>query len=344
MSQQGIYIYGIIAEPGETHFGPGGIGNSGVSTINYRDLAAVVSPTPVVSYDRFDERLLTTGLRTHQVVLENIMRHYSVIPMSFGIIAKSENDVKTLLMTAYSDFKDTLREIDNRVELNVQVTGNEARVLNEVVSSNETLKRLTQELISVNGDGASRLKIELGKVVAAALYQLKSQCRRDILDTLTEVAVASCPGKLTGAEMLINESFLVARDREAEFDREVNCLAETYEDWLQFRYIGPMPPYSFVNLTATVLNADMVDRARNLLGLNEQVTLAEINTAYRRQAKQYHPDSNPGLPGDEEKFNEVTQAFETLRKCVQNLKPTGDNRYILGREQVEGSILVTRRR
>lgn len=47
-----------------------------------------------------------------------------------------------------------------------------------------------------------------------------------------------------------------------------------------------------------------------LLGLNKEATEAEIKAAYRRLAKQYHPDS--GAPPDVARFHDIQRAYETL--------------------------------
>ena len=39
---------------------------------------------------------------------------------------------------------------------------------------------------------------------------------------------------------------------------------------------------------------------------------AEIKAAYRRLAKQYHPDKNFGVYAAEEKFKQIKEAYETL--------------------------------
>jgi len=226
MSEEGTYIYGIIEESREKQFSLGGAIGNGISTISYKDLAAVVSSTPVTSYDRFDQSLVASELKTHQLVLENIMHDHTVIPISFGTIAKSENNVKQLLETAYVDFKDMLQEIDNKIELNVQVTCYEAGILNEVVSKNDTVKRLRQELFSASAENADRLKLEVGKAVASAFDELRGEYTNDILNTLKEIAVNSCPGKLADVNMIVNESFLVDRGLEATFDRKIDQLAE----------------------------------------------------------------------------------------------------------------------
>lgn len=344
MTWQGRYIYGIIEEPNKKQFSLHGIGDNGVDTVNYKDLAAVVSRTPMMDYDRFDEQLQVSSLRTHQLVLENVLKDYTVIPMGFGIIATTEDNVRKLLKTAYTDFKEALREIDNKIELNVQAICWEARMLEEMVRKNEVVRRLSQELASTDANDSCKLKIEVGKVVAAALDELKGQYCSDILEGLDKVAVASCPSKLTDAQMIINESFLVARDQEAEFDREVNRLAEEYEGRLTFKYIGPMPPYSFVNLVARVVTSNTIDKARQLLGVDKQASAAEIKGAYRKLARKYHPDINPDEPEKVEEFKEVTEASEILLRCAKSLASAGNGRYSFSRDQIEDVIVVTRRR
>jgi molecular chaperone DnaJ len=48
------------------------------------------------------------------------------------------------------------------------------------------------------------------------------------------------------------------------------------------------------------------------LGVSKTATADEIKSAYRRLAKQYHPDSNPNNKPAEEKFKEVNMAYEIL--------------------------------
>ncbi len=49
-----------------------------------------------------------------------------------------------------------------------------------------------------------------------------------------------------------------------------------------------------------------------ILGVSRTATAEEMKKAYRRLAKQHHPDVNPGNKRAEEKFKEVTAAFDVL--------------------------------
>jgi molecular chaperone DnaJ len=50
-----------------------------------------------------------------------------------------------------------------------------------------------------------------------------------------------------------------------------------------------------------------------LLGLERSATSDDVKKAYRKLAFKYHPDRNPDDPDAEERFKEVTEAYEILR-------------------------------
>lgn len=49
-----------------------------------------------------------------------------------------------------------------------------------------------------------------------------------------------------------------------------------------------------------------------VLGVSRDASDAEIKSAYRRLARDHHPDANPGDPGAEDRMKELTEAYEVL--------------------------------
>ncbi len=64
----------------------------------------------------------------------------------------------------------------------------------------------------------------------------------------------------------------------------------------------------------------------DVLGVAKTATEDEIKTAYRKLARKYHPDVNPGDKSAEDKFKEINEAYEVLsdadkRKRYDQLGP-----------------------
>src|SRR5262249_33174621 len=108
---RGKYVYCIIRSDDPLRFGPIGIGTepADVHTVSYKELAAVVSDTPVEVFDATRENVLA-----HERVNETVMRKHTVIPMSFGTVFKTRDDIVELLRAAYEAFKDVLNKMEDK--------------------------------------------------------------------------------------------------------------------------------------------------------------------------------------------------------------------------------------
>ena len=49
-----------------------------------------------------------------------------------------------------------------------------------------------------------------------------------------------------------------------------------------------------------------------ILGVDKSASQSDIKKAFRKLARQYHPDLNPNNPGAKDKFQEINEANEVL--------------------------------
>ena len=54
-------------------------------------------------------------------------------------------------------------------------------------------------------------------------------------------------------------------------------------------------------------------RPLQVLGVKKDATAAAVKSAFRRLAKKYHPDVNPGNKSAETKFKEINEAYDVLK-------------------------------
>ncbi len=240
---RGKYVYCIIEAPDALRFGPIGIGAnpSDVYTVHYKNLAAVVSDAPLEELDSTREHVLA-----HERVNETVMREHTVIPMSFGTIFKTREDIVELLRSAAEAFGDVLTKMQNKLEFGLKVLWDRDQVIREVEADDEDISRLKKEISGQKGP-TYFARMQYGRLVDAALQSRSERYVAGILDQLRDVSVASRINKPIGDKMIMNAAFLISRDREGAFDSKVKSIAGQF-DKLTFKYTGPWPPYNFVNI------------------------------------------------------------------------------------------------
>jgi hypothetical protein len=242
-TSRGKYVYCIIEAPESLRFGPIGIGTdpSDVYTVHYKNLAAVVSDAPLEVLDSTRENVLA-----HERVNETVMREHTVIPMSFGTIFKTRDDIVELLRSAAEAFGDVLDKMQNKLEFGLKILWDREQAIREVEGQDEDISRLKKEISTQKGP-TYFARMQYGRLVDSALQSQSERYVAEILDQLRDVSVASRINKPIGDKMIMNAAFLISRDQEQAFDGKVKSIASRF-DKLTFKYTGPWPPYNFVNI------------------------------------------------------------------------------------------------
>jgi hypothetical protein len=242
---EGKYIYCIIETKEPRSFGPMGMGGRGdeVYTVHHEGLAAVVSNTPLVVYDPTRENVFA-----HEQVNETVMREFTVLPMAFGALFRTEEDIIELMRGTHDALRDVLAKMEGKVEFGLKVNWDRERVIAELEQENEEIRNLKEQITSRTTGSTYFARMQLGRLVETALTEQTDGYVREVYSVLRDTAVASRSNKPIGDKMIMNAAFLVERERESEFDQKVKEIAAKYEGKLSFKYTGPWPPYNFVHI------------------------------------------------------------------------------------------------
>jgi hypothetical protein len=245
VTQEGRYVYGIIEANESMTFGKTGIGGTGetVYSVHHGDVAAVVSKTSVFIFDPTRENALA-----HEHVIETVMKTNTIIPMSFGTVFRTDDDIRQVLKSIYPSLKDVLKQMSGKLEFGLKVTWDRDAVIEELKRDNEEIHRFHIELTKKHLQSTYFARMQLGRMIDKALAERSAEYVRAIYEALRGVCVASRDNKVIGDKMIMNAAFLIDRERETDFDAAVNKIAAKFSDRLNFKYTGPWPPYNFVNI------------------------------------------------------------------------------------------------
>lgn len=243
MQHEGKYIYGIIATDAAPNFGPIGVGGKGdeVVTIGTNGLAAVVSDSSLEHYVLSKEHL-----SAHTRVVEKIAESFTVLPMRFCTVAESADEVVNFLEANSRQLKNFLKDMEGKVEIGVKIFWKNMKAIYEEISKeNRAIKSLKK-----NDEGSSdkQALVRAGQIVEAALEEKRAVEGEEYLRGLRKVAVKQSEGECNTEDMLANASFLVDRDWVKEFDNRIEQIGKEHDERIHVKYVGPMPPFSFVNL------------------------------------------------------------------------------------------------
>ena len=116
----GKYIYGIIDSSNENVLGISGLdSSSSVHTIAHQDLSCVVSDYFGEELSSMSKEEVVRFLLAHQVVVERVMKERTVLPVKFGTVLTTSDEVRNLLSQGHSQFVTALAWIQDKVEIEV---------------------------------------------------------------------------------------------------------------------------------------------------------------------------------------------------------------------------------
>jgi signal transduction histidine kinase len=248
-SNVGTYIYCVARaqrfENDNSPFATAGMGgHDQVRILTYDDLAAVVSDAPQDQYAISRENLLA-----HQRVVTQAMTRSDVLPVAFGTVAESDQQVQEQLLQGMADdLRQALDYVGGRLELDLSVLWNEERLIADIVAENDDIRTLRDSLAGQSPEATHYERVQLGEMIAAAIQRKSDAEAASLLDTLEPLAVETQVNDNLSDMMLLNAAFLVDKSQEQAFDARVQAFGEAQAGRQIFRYLGPLPPYNFVDI------------------------------------------------------------------------------------------------
>lgn len=241
-----VQLYGVVRDTGSPLQTLGSTGRGDdrrrggpLRCVSGTDLCAVVGDTDDADAPRSRDDLLT-----YAHVLESLAEETAVIPVQFGTIAPDDDAIRRdVLDQQHDDLVALLDVFADVVQVTVDVRHREDAALREVLLRDPDLVVLRDQVRTPSAGQAD--KVRLGEAVSMALDELRRQDAALVLDRLAPHAHAVAENEPRGVDAVSNVAFLVDRDH-VPMDEAVTRLGEQLGGRAQVRYVGPQPPYSFL--------------------------------------------------------------------------------------------------
>jgi len=242
-SREDKYIYCIIETEVKKTFNYIGFGDKEkeLYTVCFNGVAAVISDSLMSKYRASRENLVA-----HEKAIEEVMKEHVVLPVRFATIAASEKAVSTILEKEYDRFKDLFAKMKDKKELGLKAILIEDVIFKEIMKKYKNIVALKEQISTIPPEKTYFQRMKIGEMVENALQKEREYYKKDILDTLSKLAVEVKTNDSYYEMMVLNAAFLVEKTKEAEFDEKVNMLEAKYGSVMKLRYIGTVPPFNFL--------------------------------------------------------------------------------------------------
>lgn len=282
-------------------------------------LAAVVGDAPEGGLKGRERNALLPWLLASQKVMERLLARGPVLPVALGTVADDEERVRHMLDAGAPVLDEGFRTIGDSIEMSLSV----AWPLDTVVA--RLLPGVSAELVSAAASGGEIERQALGTLLAGLVAAERRRVRARLVERLAEIVRDLTVSEPTERGGVVDLALLVDRAAEPALGAVLDALDAEFDGTLAFRLVGPLPPYSFATVQVHLATSAELAAARQVLGVAPGAAPEAVKAAYRRLARETHPDLVPtgtedgdhrmadvGPAGDAARFLELSDAFRVL--------------------------------
>lgn len=236
-----VHLYGVTTADAPPPPDLKGRRDSDLRLVSDGGLAVIVSDVDA------DAAAGRKDLLAHAHVLEAYAEEATVVPMQFGIALPDDDVVREqVLERDRESLEHLVHSFDGLVQVTVQAFHHEEPALREVLRRDPQLMAAREQMKAFPETASQQAQMELGQAVAGALEALQEEDRLALLDRLAPLSRAVAENEAKGAHEIVHAAFLVERGQRPAFDEAIGELRELNEERMRIRYVGPQPPYSFL--------------------------------------------------------------------------------------------------
>lgn len=237
----GLYLYGVVRAGTQLPEGLVGVVATIPHLLEDGELAAVVSELPEDADFGTPQDLVA-----HSAVLDTIAAATTVLPMRFGTVLPSSQDLREEVLAEPAGLSEVLSQLDGAVQYTVRVRYDQDVVLPEILRDDPRLLGLQQAIAGTTEDETRTERIALGEAVVAAFDALRGPDSQELLDTLDPFVRDLAVHEGAQADDVLDVALLVGCPETDGFEEALEAAAKRDHPRMRYKLLGPQAPYDFV--------------------------------------------------------------------------------------------------
>jgi hypothetical protein len=238
-----LYLYGITVAKGALAVEVPGVENAEVEQIVEGALAAIV--TRVTARKIRPQR---SNLAAHHQVLRNLSDQRPILPVAFGTIPGSEEQLRAVLCRNQGVLLDQLKRLEGMVEMGLSVYWETPNIFEFFVATHQELQQMRDRLFRPGRIPTFEEKVEIGKLFESLLDESRQRHTSQVVQALSPYCVdirSIDPGE---EKMIMKLACLVERQRRQQWEDGIEVVARRFDNHYCFRYTGPWAPHNFADM------------------------------------------------------------------------------------------------
>ena len=240
---RGLYVYGVVASvdaapPGDAR----GMDGHPLELVSTESLGALVTE---VSLPRPPGR--RRDLMSHSDVLNVMATEWDVVPVRFGTVFPSRDEVVDKLLTARSaELTALLERVGDATQFNLRATYVEERVLADVVRADPEIRRLKERTERLPAGTTHPEVLRLGRLVSGAMAAQRREDSAVLAGRVLPLVKDSRVRERSATDHVLDLALLVDRAAMGVFEEELEELAGEVHERIRLQLTGPLAPFDFL--------------------------------------------------------------------------------------------------
>jgi hypothetical protein len=285
-SMSELYLYGVVRTGRPLTLSSEGVAG-GVRLIAEGDLGVIVGVAPQSGFRGLAREQAVRLLIMHQQVLESAMAETTVLPIKFGATAPDEAAARRLIRRGGDLLRSRLDDFAGRRQVEIAVFWELDQIFAEIAQEAE----IAQARAALQAGASQAERIQLGQKVEASLERRRRSLTEKLAAELKAVVRDIALNSLADNRMVANFALLLDAADIAALEETLNRLDADFDGRLRFRWVGPLPPVSFATVEVSFPSPQAIEHAKRTLNIQGEASRSEIVSAYRRLARETHPDA-----------------------------------------------------